>query len=62
MGGALARASESDSDLSSALLRLVHQARNHLRLVGCSVAACNTEAQGVQEGLSKVRFLGHLGC
>lgn len=43
-------------------MRLVHQARNHLRLVGCSVAACNTEAQGVQEGLSKVRFLGHLGC
>ncbi|XP_036090335.1 inhibitor of nuclear factor kappa-B kinase subunit epsilon isoform X4 [Rousettus aegyptiacus] len=35
-------------------MRLVHQARNHLRLVGCSVAACNTEAQGVQEGLSKI--------
>lgn len=35
-------------------MRLVHKARNHLRLVGCSVAACNTEAQGVQEGLSKI--------
>ncbi|KAK2086401.1 hypothetical protein P7K49_035826 [Saguinus oedipus] len=35
-------------------MRLVHETRNHLRLVGCSVAACNTEAQGVQESLSKV--------
>uniref|UniRef100_A0A2K5YH35 Inhibitor of nuclear factor kappa B kinase subunit epsilon n=1 Tax=Mandrillus leucophaeus TaxID=9568 RepID=A0A2K5YH35_MANLE len=34
-------------------MRVVHETRNHLRLVGCSVAACNTEAQGVQESLSK---------
>ncbi|XP_008571296.1 PREDICTED: inhibitor of nuclear factor kappa-B kinase subunit epsilon isoform X2 [Galeopterus variegatus] len=35
-------------------MREVHETRNHLRLVGCSVAACNTEAQGAQEGLSKI--------
>ncbi|XP_010339321.2 inhibitor of nuclear factor kappa-B kinase subunit epsilon isoform X2 [Saimiri boliviensis] len=35
-------------------MRVVHETRNHLRLVGCSVAACNTEAQGVQESLSKI--------
>ncbi|EAW93547.1 IKBKE isoform 1 [Pan troglodytes] len=35
-------------------MRVVHETRNHLRLVGCSVAACNTEAQGVQESLSKL--------
>ncbi|XP_006887991.1 PREDICTED: inhibitor of nuclear factor kappa-B kinase subunit epsilon [Elephantulus edwardii] len=34
-------------------MRMVHETRNHLRLVGCSVAACNTEAQGAQENLSK---------
>uniref|UniRef100_A0A2I3GE07 Inhibitor of nuclear factor kappa B kinase subunit epsilon n=1 Tax=Nomascus leucogenys TaxID=61853 RepID=A0A2I3GE07_NOMLE len=34
-------------------MRVVHETRNHLRLVSCSVAACNTEAQGVQESLSK---------
>ncbi|XP_060034743.1 inhibitor of nuclear factor kappa-B kinase subunit epsilon isoform X2 [Erinaceus europaeus] len=34
-------------------LRTVHETRNHLRLVGCSVAACNTEAQAAQESLSK---------
>ncbi|XP_077013722.1 inhibitor of nuclear factor kappa-B kinase subunit epsilon [Tamandua tetradactyla] len=35
-------------------MRMVHDTRNHLRLVGCSVAACNTEAQGAQESLSKI--------
>ncbi|XP_036704849.1 inhibitor of nuclear factor kappa-B kinase subunit epsilon isoform X2 [Balaenoptera musculus] len=35
-------------------MRVVHETRNHLRLVGCSVAACNTEAQGAQESLSKI--------
>ncbi|XP_037680803.1 inhibitor of nuclear factor kappa-B kinase subunit epsilon isoform X8 [Choloepus didactylus] len=35
-------------------MRMVHETRNHLRLVGCSVAACNTEAQGAQESLSKI--------
>ncbi|KAM5295113.1 inhibitor of nuclear factor kappa-B kinase subunit epsilon isoform 2-T5 [Glossophaga mutica] len=35
-------------------MRVVHEARNHLRLVACSVAACSTEAQGVQEGLSEI--------
>ncbi|XP_012314723.1 inhibitor of nuclear factor kappa-B kinase subunit epsilon isoform X2 [Aotus nancymaae] len=35
-------------------MRVVHETRNHVRLVGCSVAACNTEAQGVQESLSKI--------
>ncbi|XP_046536800.1 inhibitor of nuclear factor kappa-B kinase subunit epsilon isoform X2 [Equus quagga] len=35
-------------------MRVVHKTRNHLRLVGCSVAACNTEAQGAQESLSKL--------
>ncbi|XP_031992693.1 inhibitor of nuclear factor kappa-B kinase subunit epsilon [Hylobates moloch] len=35
-------------------MRVVHETRNHLRLVSCSVAACNTEAQGVQESLSKI--------
>ncbi|XP_070447238.1 inhibitor of nuclear factor kappa-B kinase subunit epsilon isoform X6 [Equus przewalskii] len=35
-------------------MRVVHETRNHLRLVGCSVAACNTEAQGAQESLSKL--------
>ncbi|XP_020036266.2 inhibitor of nuclear factor kappa-B kinase subunit epsilon isoform X2 [Castor canadensis] len=35
-------------------MREVHKTRNHLRLVGCSVAACNTEAQGAQESLSKI--------
>lgn len=35
-------------------MRVVHEARNHLRLVACSMAACSTEAQGVQEGLSKI--------
>lgn len=42
-------------DFSSALSRKVHETRNHLRMVGCSVAAYNTEAQGAQESLSKVR-------
>uniref|UniRef100_A0A452SB91 Inhibitor of nuclear factor kappa B kinase subunit epsilon n=1 Tax=Ursus americanus TaxID=9643 RepID=A0A452SB91_URSAM len=36
-------------------MREVHETRNRLRMVGCSVAAHNTEAQGVQESLSKVR-------
>lgn len=35
-------------------MRVVHEARNYLRLVACSVAASSTEAQGVQEGLSQV--------
>ncbi|XP_054419256.1 inhibitor of nuclear factor kappa-B kinase subunit epsilon [Pteronotus mesoamericanus] len=35
-------------------MRVVHEARNHVRLVACSVAACSTEAQGVQEGLSEI--------
>ncbi|XP_020752220.2 inhibitor of nuclear factor kappa-B kinase subunit epsilon isoform X2 [Odocoileus virginianus] len=35
-------------------MRLVHETRNHLRLLGCSVAACNAEAQGAQESLSKI--------
>ncbi|XP_012494269.1 PREDICTED: inhibitor of nuclear factor kappa-B kinase subunit epsilon-like isoform X2 [Propithecus coquereli] len=35
-------------------MRVVHETRNHLRLVGCSVAACNTEAQGAQESLGKL--------
>lgn len=35
-------------------MRVVHEARNHLRLVACSVAAYSTEAQEVQEGLSKI--------
>ncbi|KAM4861276.1 inhibitor of nuclear factor kappa-B kinase subunit epsilon isoform 2-T3 [Thomomys bottae] len=35
-------------------MREVHKTRNHLRLLGCSVAACNTEAQGAQENLSKI--------
>nr|XP_020139971.1 inhibitor of nuclear factor kappa-B kinase subunit epsilon isoform X3 [Microcebus murinus] len=35
-------------------MRVVHDTRNHLRLVGCSVAACNTEAQGAQESLGKI--------
>ncbi|XP_020918971.1 inhibitor of nuclear factor kappa-B kinase subunit epsilon isoform X4 [Sus scrofa] len=35
-------------------MRLVHETRNHLRLVGCSVAACNTQAQGAQESLSQI--------
>lgn len=43
--------------LSAAVCREVHTTRNNLRLVDCSVAACNTRAQGAQEGLSKV----HLG-
>ncbi|XP_013966713.1 inhibitor of nuclear factor kappa-B kinase subunit epsilon isoform X6 [Canis lupus familiaris] len=35
-------------------MREVHETRNHLRMVSCSVAAYNTEAQGVQESLSKI--------
>lgn len=35
-------------------LRVVHETRTRLRLVGCSVAACSTEAQAAQESLSKV--------
>ncbi|XP_059531294.1 inhibitor of nuclear factor kappa-B kinase subunit epsilon isoform X2 [Myotis daubentonii] len=35
-------------------MRVVHEARSHLRLVACSVAAYSTEAQKVQEGLSKI--------
>lgn len=35
-------------------MSLVNETRNHLRLVGCSVAACTTEAQGAQESLSKM--------
>ncbi|XP_040492467.1 inhibitor of nuclear factor kappa-B kinase subunit epsilon isoform X2 [Ursus maritimus] len=35
-------------------MREVHETRNRLRMVGCSVAAHNTEAQGVQESLSKI--------
>ncbi|XP_069401367.1 inhibitor of nuclear factor kappa-B kinase subunit epsilon isoform X4 [Ovis canadensis] len=34
--------------------KLLHETRSRLRLVGCSVAACNTEAQGAQESLSKI--------
>lgn len=44
--------------------RVAHETRTHLRLVGCSVSACNTEAQGAQESLSKVgifRALRHPG-
>lgn len=51
------RAGKPGSDFQSALSRVVHEARNHLRLVACSVAAYSTEAQKVQEGLSKVREL-----
>uniref|UniRef100_G1LZG6 Inhibitor of nuclear factor kappa B kinase subunit epsilon n=1 Tax=Ailuropoda melanoleuca TaxID=9646 RepID=G1LZG6_AILME len=35
-------------------MREVHETRNHLRMVSCSMAAHNTEAQGVQESLSKI--------
>ncbi|XP_044937054.1 inhibitor of nuclear factor kappa-B kinase subunit epsilon isoform X4 [Mustela putorius furo] len=35
-------------------MREVHETRNHLRMVGCSVAAYNTEAQGAQESLSQI--------
>ncbi|XP_019608069.2 inhibitor of nuclear factor kappa-B kinase subunit epsilon isoform X2 [Rhinolophus sinicus] len=35
-------------------MRSLHEARNRLRLMGCSVAACSTEAQGIQENLSKI--------
>lgn len=35
-------------------MRVAHETRTHLRLVGCSVSACNTEAQGAQESLSKI--------
>ncbi|XP_064449979.1 inhibitor of nuclear factor kappa-B kinase subunit epsilon isoform X4 [Mirounga angustirostris] len=35
-------------------MRKVHETRNHLRMVGCSVAAYNTEAQVAQESLSKI--------
>ncbi|KAK2505423.1 hypothetical protein MC885_005603 [Smutsia gigantea] len=35
-------------------MREVHDTRNHLRLVGCSVAACSTKAQEAQENLSKI--------
>ncbi|XP_039083410.1 inhibitor of nuclear factor kappa-B kinase subunit epsilon isoform X3 [Hyaena hyaena] len=35
-------------------MREVHDTRNHLRMVSCSVAAFNTEAQGAQESLSKI--------
>ncbi|XP_012582465.1 PREDICTED: inhibitor of nuclear factor kappa-B kinase subunit epsilon [Condylura cristata] len=35
-------------------MSLAHEVRNHLRLVGCSVAACTTEAQEAQESLSKI--------
>lgn len=35
-------------------MRVVHEARSHLRLVACSVAAYSSEAQKVQEGLSKI--------
>ncbi|XP_029791478.1 inhibitor of nuclear factor kappa-B kinase subunit epsilon isoform X5 [Suricata suricatta] len=35
-------------------MREVHETRNHLRMVSCSVAAFNTEAQGAQEGLGKL--------
>lgn len=54
-GWAPAKASEPGADVSPALLRSLHEARNRLRLMGCSVAACSTEAQGIQENLSKVR-------
>lgn len=40
---------------------MVHEARNNMRLVACSVAAYSTEAQEVQEGLSKVRELQGTG-
>lgn len=61
-GWAPAKASKPGSDFSPALLRSLHEARNRLRLIGCSVAACSTEAQGVQENLSKVRDVqGDLG-
>lgn len=57
------RANKPGSDFLSALCRVVHEARNYLRLVACSVAASSTEAQGVQEGLSKVRERqGRWGC
>ncbi|KAG3258259.1 inhibitor of nuclear factor kappa B kinase subunit epsilon [Ictidomys tridecemlineatus] len=32
----------------------VYETRTHLRRVSCSVTSCNTEAQGVQENLSKI--------
>ncbi|XP_047377224.1 inhibitor of nuclear factor kappa-B kinase subunit epsilon isoform X1 [Sciurus carolinensis] len=35
-------------------MREVHETRTHLRRVSCSVTSCNTEAQEVQENLSKV--------
>ncbi|XP_025776831.1 inhibitor of nuclear factor kappa-B kinase subunit epsilon [Puma concolor] len=35
-------------------MREVHETRIHLRMVSCSVAAFNTEAQGAQESLSKI--------
>lgn len=54
-GEATGRASKPSSDFLSALSREVHETRNHLRMVGCSVAAYNTEAQGAQESLSQVR-------
>ncbi|KAM5237804.1 inhibitor of nuclear factor kappa-B kinase subunit epsilon [Ctenodactylus gundi] len=41
-------------------MREVHTTRDHLRLVSWSVAACNTEAQGIQESLSKI--LDQLSC
>lgn len=50
-------ASKPGPDFVSAVSRVVHEARNYLRLVACSVAASSTEAQGVQEGLSQVREL-----
>uniref|UniRef100_A0A8C9M1M7 Inhibitor of nuclear factor kappa B kinase subunit epsilon n=1 Tax=Panthera tigris altaica TaxID=74533 RepID=A0A8C9M1M7_PANTA len=38
-------------------MREAHETRIRLRMVSCSVAAFNTEAQGAQESLSKVRDL-----
>lgn len=35
-------------------MREVHDTRNHLCQVGCSVAACSTKAQEAQESLSKI--------
>ncbi|XP_077878837.1 inhibitor of nuclear factor kappa-B kinase subunit epsilon isoform X1 [Ictidomys tridecemlineatus] len=35
-------------------MREVYETRTHLRWVSCSVTSCNTEAQGVQENLSKI--------
>lgn len=35
-------------------LREAQKSRNHLRLVGCSLGTCNTDAQGAQQSLSQI--------